>query len=196
MHDAHSPQATRILDCAQKLIATGGYHGFSYADISVEVGITKASVHHHFAKKSDLVRVLVERYRNAAAEGLAALSTSVADPVARLRAYVAWWSACIGDGSMPICVCAMLGAEMPVLPPNVAEEVRLHFIHLAGWLEAALSAGGAIGSIRLKSAPAAEAHVFMATVHGAMLSARACAYPALFERIAATALQGLTAKDR
>jgi TetR/AcrR family transcriptional repressor of nem operon len=62
------------------------------------------------------VRVLVQRYRAAAAHGLASLDAGIADPLARLQAYTAWWSACIGNASQPLCVCAMLGAELPALP--------------------------------------------------------------------------------
>lgn len=178
-----SAQASRILDCAQALIATAGYNGFSYADISAQVGITKASIHHHFAKKSDLVVVLVQRYRSAAAEGLSALAASGTAPRGCLEAYIGWWAACIGDGTMPICICAMLAAETPALPTEVAQEVRLHFTGIATWLEQTMSAGAASGALHLQADAAAEAQAFMATVHGAMLSARAYNDPKLFEAI-------------
>jgi TetR/AcrR family transcriptional repressor of nem operon len=186
-----TPQATRILDCAQALIVTGGYNGFSYADISAHVGITKASIHHHFPKKTDLVRTLVQRYRAAAAEGMAALTANGTGSLDCLDAYVAWWAACIGDGTMPICVCAMLAAETPALPAEVAQEVRLHFAGLAGWLERVMAAGAASRVLQLQAAPADEAQAFMAIVHGAMLSARAYSDPTLFERIVRPALERL-----
>jgi TetR/AcrR family transcriptional repressor of nem operon len=187
-----SPQADRILDCAQALIADGGYSGFSYADISAQVGITKPSIHHHFPKKSDLVRVLVQRYRTAAVDGLSAMDAKIADPLARLRAYATWWSACIGDGSMPICICAMLAAELPAIPEEVAVEVRSHFAFLATWLENVLAAGKARKLLHFRIAAADEAQVFMATVHGAMLSARACGDPRLFRSILDGTLDRLT----
>jgi AcrR family transcriptional regulator len=55
-----------ILACARSLIVAGGYNGFSYADIAGVVGIRKASIHHHFPSKVDLVRTLVARYRKEA----------------------------------------------------------------------------------------------------------------------------------
>src|SRR5262249_3734940 len=97
------------------------------------------------------------------------------------------------DASAPICICAMLGAEAPSLPPEVAWEVRLHFNHLVGWLESVIAEGEAGQIFRLQTTPAAEAQAFMATVHGALLSARACDNPALFELIVGAALQRLTA---
>jgi AcrR family transcriptional regulator len=92
--------------------AAGGYSGFSYADIAEVVGIRKASIHHHFPSKVDLVRTL----------GL---------------------------------------------------EVRAYFRALSAWLTSVLERGARHERLRLSSTPRAEAEAFMATVHGAMLSARA-----------------------
>ena len=55
--------AERILDTAQALAQVRGYNGFSYADISAEVGITKPSIHHHFPSKAQLAEALIARYR-------------------------------------------------------------------------------------------------------------------------------------
>ena len=158
------------MDCARTLIIRGGYNGFSYADIAQAVGIRKPSIHYYFPAKEDLVRTLVHRYRLEAAAGLTALANSAADPREQLRGYLDFWAACITDGSMPLCMCALLASELPLLPPSVADEVGLHFRALSAWLATAL------GSV-------AEADVFMATVHGAMLSARACDDPRLFTTI-------------
>ncbi|WP_410578583.1 TetR/AcrR family transcriptional regulator, partial [Bacillus sp. SIMBA_026] len=43
-----SPRAAEIVEQAKLLLAAGGYHGFSYADISERVRIGKPSIHHHF----------------------------------------------------------------------------------------------------------------------------------------------------
>ncbi|MBJ7501550.1 MAG: TetR/AcrR family transcriptional regulator [Sphingopyxis sp.] len=169
-----------ILACAQSLIVTGGYNGFSYADIAGVVGIRKASIHHHFPAKADLVRTLVARYREAAQAGLAAIGSHRPDPVDQLRAYTGYWQSCIADGSAPICICALLASEIPVLPDPVASEVRAHFRALSAWLAAVLERGREMGRIRLAAPPQAEAELFMATVHGAMLSARAFGEPAMF----------------
>src|SRR5215470_7759881 len=111
-----STTADDILRCARSLIIAGGYNGFSYADISKVVGIRNASIHHHFPSKSDLVRTLVARYREEAEAGIAALERNVPDPAEQLRAYIAYWEACILDASAPICVCALLAGQIPVLP--------------------------------------------------------------------------------
>ena len=90
-----------ILACARSLIVAGGYNGFSYADIADVVGIRKASIHHHFPSKVDLVRTLVARHRQNAEAGLANLERQVSDPLEQLRSYTGYWQACIADASAP-----------------------------------------------------------------------------------------------
>lgn len=180
-----------ILRCAQSLIVAGGYNGFSYADISKVVGIRSASIHHHFPFKSDLVGTLVARYREQATAGIAELERNIADPANQLRAYLGYWEMCITDASASVCICAMLASEIPVLPENVVLEVRAHFRSLSAWLASVLENGAEQGHFRLTDAPQIEAECFMATVHGAMLSARAYGDAGLFGLITRPLLQNL-----
>lgn len=168
-----STTADDILHCARGLIVAGGYNGFSYADIAKVVGIRNASIHHHFPTKADLVRTLVARYRDEAQAGISALERNITDPAAQLRAYTGYWEACIMDASAPFCVCALLASQIPVLPDEVALEVRAHFRALSAWLTSVLERGAAQGRFRLAGTAKAQAEILMATVHGAMLSARA-----------------------
>lgn len=169
-----------ILTCARSLIVAGGYNGFSYADIAEVVGIRKASIHHHFPSKADLVRTLVARYREDAKAALADLALQVSDPLEQLRRYVGYWEACIADATAPFCVCALLASQLPVLPEEIALEVRAHFHALSDWLATVMESGARTGEIRLTRSPYVEADAFMATVHGAMLSARAYGDPKIF----------------
>ena len=167
-----SPKAAEIALCAQSLLATRGYNGFSYADISEAVRISKASIHHHFPSKAELVQTVLRRYRAQGRAGLAALEKQVTDPLARLHAYTGYWGACIRDGSSAFCICAMLGSELSAVPELVADEVRGHFLDLAAWLTSLLEQGAAKGIFKLRAAPESEAMALMATVHGGMLAAR------------------------
>lgn len=181
--DLLSPTAESILASARRLILQGGYDGFSYADISAVVGIRKASIHHHFHTKSDLVRTLVQRYRTEAAVGLEAMAQAIPGPAAQLAAYVWYWERCIVGNSEPFCVCALLATQYPTIPPEVAHEVRAHFLGLSQWLEGVLSRGAEAGVFHLNGTPGDEAEALIATVHGAMLSARAYSKPPLFAAI-------------
>lgn len=52
---------TKILDIADDLVQTVGLNAMSYKHISDAVGIRKASIHHHFPKKENLIDELLER---------------------------------------------------------------------------------------------------------------------------------------
>jgi TetR/AcrR family transcriptional repressor of nem operon len=182
-----------IVASARTLIVNGGYNGFSYADIADVVGIRKASIHHHFPTKADLVRTLVLRYREDAQSGVAALENSGGQPLDILRTYADHWAKCIEDASRPFCVCAMLASELPSLPPEVATEVTAFFRFLSRWLTAVMERGAVTGSLTLSSPPEVEAEVFLACVHGAMLSARAYGRPDMFAAVLHPALQRLSA---
>jgi TetR/AcrR family transcriptional repressor of nem operon len=150
----------------------GGYNGFSYADIAETVGIRKASIHHHFPSKVDLVRTLVKRYREDAEAGFNGLERSVSDPLELLKVYAGHWAKCIEDASRPFCVCALLASELPALPTDVASEVQGFFRFLSKWIVSVMERGSRDGSLTLSSAPQIEGEAFLAKIHGAMLSAR------------------------
>jgi TetR/AcrR family transcriptional regulator, transcriptional repressor for nem operon len=184
-----------ILACARSLIVAGGYNGFSYADIADVVGIRKASIHHYFPSKVDLVRTLVARYRKEAEAGMANLERQVSDPLELLRFYTGYWQTCIADASAPFCVCALLASQLPVLPEEVGLEVRAHFRSLSAWLTSVLERGARHGQLQLMSSPRAEAEAFMATVHGAMLSARAYGDPKIFGGVTGPLLERLAPRS-
>jgi len=176
----HSNTYYEILDCARTLIIAGGYNGFSYADIAEFVGIRKASIHHHFPTKVDLVRTLVLRYREEAEAGMGEIERHCPAPEDQLRAYMGYWQSCIGDATKAYCVCALLATQIPVLPQEVVIEVRTHFQALSAWLTSVLERGSQQGCFILSGDARSEAEAFMATVHGAMLSARAYGDPEMF----------------
>ncbi|MDW9670335.1 TetR family transcriptional regulator [Sinorhizobium meliloti] len=187
-----SNTSDEILASARNLIMSGGYNGFSYADISEVVGIRKASIHHHFPSKVDLVRELVKRYREDGQASVVTLEENVPDALDTLKVYANHWAKCIEDASRPYCVCALLASELPSLPPEVATEVTNFFRFISSWLTTVMERGSENGALNLTSEPHVEAEAFLATVYGAMLSARAYGKPEVFSTILAPALNRLT----
>jgi TetR/AcrR family transcriptional repressor of nem operon len=189
-----APTAEAILRCAHSSIIAGGYNGFSYADIAAVVGIRKASIHHHFPTKVDLVRTLVKQYREEAEAGIAAIERQVPDPLDQLLQYTGYWESCIGQPDTSYCLCALLATQIPVLPDEVVFELRAYFRALSAWLTSVLERGARQGSITLTAGAHAEAEALMATVHGAMLSARAYGDPQAFAAITRPAVDRLRAQ--
>ncbi len=52
----------QILELAMHYIRKYGYDSFSYADISKELGITKASIHYYYKNKEDLLIDIIDEY--------------------------------------------------------------------------------------------------------------------------------------
>ena len=185
--------AVRIRETAHDLIAERGYFGFSYADIAEKVGIRKASIHHHFPSKVDLVVATLKEYRAKLVEAAGGLDLNVADPLQRLKLYVQHWAECVKSNNRPICIAALLSTELPALPEEIQVEVQLHFKYLVSWVKATLKEGASRGNIRLEHSVEVEAQSFVALVHGAMISARALGSADVFNSITKGALESLRA---
>lgn len=180
----YSPKALEIIRRTNELLASGGYNGFSYADVAELVEVRKASIHHHFPTKADLVKTTVALHRDATRRGLQSLNELSADPLERLVAYCRFWAECIEGSNPPICICALLAAELPAVPAEVADEVKGHFRDLHAWVASNMEEGKSKGAMQLSDTPSAEASMFMASIHGAMLAARAAGDALLFWEIA------------
>ena len=161
----------RILDCAQALMVERGYNAFSYADIAETVEVTKATIHFHFATKAVLAEQVVKRYREGALASLQQLSGQLPEPKARLEAYVQYWKGCISDNK-PLCLCALLAAEILTLPDQLKSEVRAFFREVESWLADTLEEGARQGELSLRRSAALEAKALFAVVYGSMLAAR------------------------
>jgi TetR/AcrR family transcriptional repressor of nem operon len=183
--------AGRIVEAGRQLIMRRGYSGFSYSDVADAIDIRKASIHHHFPTKADLAISVVQQSREMFDADMASLQASGANAVAQLRAYIAYWERCIADDSAPFCIAGMLGAEMPALPAEVAQEVRAHFENLARWLEGVLESGVRARQFKLSASVEVEASKLVSLVYGAMLTARAYGNVALFKDVTTDVVETL-----
>ncbi len=183
--------ANRIIEAGRQLIMRRGYSGFSYADVADAINIRKASIHHHFPNKADLVIAVLEEWRAVFDADMASLEASGADALAQLRAYIGHWERCIADDTAPFCVAGMLGAELPSLPDEVAKEVKRFFDNLTAWVEHVLESGARSNLVKLGSSVQIEAAMLVSLVYGAMLAARAYSNPALFKDVTDGAVERL-----
>jgi len=178
--------AARILDVAERLVQQHGYNAFSYADIAAELGVTKASLHYHFATKADLGVALITRYAARFAAALAAIDAAETDPCAKLRRYVELYAGVLDAGRM--CLCGMLAADYTTLAEPMRDAVRRFFDDNERWLSGVLDAGRGCGELRFDAAPGAAAQLIVSTLEGAMLVARSRGDVAQFRSAAAMLL--------
>ena len=165
--------ATQILDAAQEMVQTRGYNGFSYADVSAEVGLRKASIHYYYPSKTDLCRALVQRYREEAERGRAWIDGCADGAGHKLVLYAHVKRDMLRDGGR-LCLCGALTLDLLTLPKSVQSEVGAYFTESEAWLAGVLEEGRAAGTLHFQGGALEQAQAFQSALAGAMLMARAC----------------------
>ena len=181
---------TALLDSAEHLARTRGFDAFSYADLSEQVGIRKASIHYHFATKQALADALVKRYAARIADQLAAIDDEHPTGAGRLRAYLDLYREALDQGRQ-LCLCVTFSAARDSFGPETLAQLNaFHDMSLA-WLARTFELGAADGTIQGPLIdPREEAQASLALVEGAQLIARAAADPVRFDQ----SLQSLVAR--
>lgn len=162
--------ADRALDVAERLVQIRGFNGVSYADITDELKITKASLHYHFRSKAELGHALISRYSARFAAALASIDRDVSRPRAKLDAYVEIYAAVLRGDRM--CLCGMLAAEYETLPEPMSEAVVAFFQDNEAWLGTVISEGQTDGSLSRSLPPGEASQMILSGLEGAMLLAR------------------------
>ena len=172
-----------ILHEAERLIRTRGYAAFSYADLAQTAAITKASVHHHFPTKEDLIGVLLDGYMVRFHGALASIRADHTDMRDRLNAYADLFLDGFEHGMLPLC--GALSAERAALPPAFHPRIHHFFqVHL-DWLHTVLSDGGV-------HPPEASALLLLSTLEGGSFVGWAMSDKAPVLAAFSTALRTLT----
>lgn len=178
-----TPTKDKILDVAQALLQTRGYHGFSYADISTEVAIRKASIHHHFPSKIALTIEVIRRYREMFNNSLAHILSTKKSLPDQIQAYTHLYKQTLEKDKL--CLCGMLAADIETLPLEVKTEVQAFMTDNIVWLTQVL-----LDHDKNYSKKQAEkiAYQMLNTLQGAMLIARLFENPELFAQTSKTIL--------
>jgi TetR/AcrR family transcriptional repressor of nem operon len=182
--------ASQILDAAERLVQERGFNGFSYADVSRELGLTKAALHYHFASKAELGDALIGRYAARFLEALARVENERSDAVDKLRAYAQLYADVFRDDRM--CLCGMLAADYATLPDPMRERVVRFFDDNEVWLARVLEAGRSAGTIRFTGPAPSVARTLIGGLEGAMLVARPYRDLERFRAAADLLITGLT----
>lgn len=163
---------TQLLDAAQRLVQTRGHNGFSFRDLSLEVGIRTASIHYHFPTKTDLAVALVRRYREALGEAMADIAVKKTSLAERLEATAKLYIDTLNNDGR-VCVCAALAGEYLSLPREVQTELGKLISDSEGWIVRFLAEGRNRAEITKESDPASLARLWYAALQGGLLLGRA-----------------------
>lgn len=181
--------ASRVLDVAERLMQTRGFNGFSYADISEELGISKATLHHHFATKAELGHSLIERYSDNFRAALATIDGRTSGAAQRLERYVQLYRDVLRGNRL--CLCGMLAAEYTTLPEPMQDSVRHFFDANESWIAGVIEQGRRAAVFQLRGSSMDVARMLSGALEGAMLVARPFNDVGRFSSAARIALAGL-----
>lgn len=182
----------QILMSAQRLVQARGFNGFSYADIANEVGIRKASLHHHFPTKTDLAVALVDMYSAMLEGALLKIGASSEPADKKLAAYVGLYLTTLEAGRA--CLGGMLASEALTLDNAVLPGLK-HFFELnVQWLTEILAEGKAERLFTLNGTASNHAHLLVSSLQGALILARATGDRSVFDQTSSLLMAGLSRK--
>ncbi len=179
-----NPTRDLILDSAQALAQTRGFNGFSYADIAAEIGIRKASIHHHFPTKHDLESELLERYRSGFVAQLESIESGAKGSVERLQRYAQLYTNTLSNHC--ICLAGMMASDVGALPEQLKPSLEAFFSEHMAWLTKVMAEGKSAGELNFSGSAQSQASVFLAGLQGGLLMANAMGDEAVFKKLKQT----------
>ena len=162
----------QILNEASELLLSRSFTAFSYKDLSARLRISKASIHHHFATKEELLLALVARYRERQRARLEAIDDEHEGVRERLDAFFDLTRGFAESGAK-ICPVGALQSEFNVIPESAHEDLRQLFEVPKRWLSGLLAEGREQGKMQFAGSPDEQAVLILAALQGALQVTRA-----------------------
>lgn len=126
-----------IVHLADHLIREKGYNAFSFKDISQTVGIKTASIHYHFATKTDLgiavIRLQLDRLEEIKKE------TAGKPALAKLKAFLSIYARSKAENK--ICLVGSMGSDFNTFEQAIRKEVRSMTTKILEWVTGILEEG-------------------------------------------------------
>ncbi len=161
----------QIIDVALDLLQTHGFENFSYLDIANRLSITKASIHHHFAKKEDLGVALcqaIQAWHELEFGKILASSTSAKQ---KLDTYINAMLrfAC---GKSKICPLSSLQVDIASLPKAMHSELKALDDHELAFITQVLAEGKQAGEFNFAGDEQSQAILVVLACKGALQYSR------------------------
>ena len=162
----------QIVETATELLQTRSFSSFSYQDLSERLGITKASIHHHFRSKKDLGKAVADRYHEQVKALLDGAKATHDDPWDQLDGYFGMVTGILRTGEK-ICAAGAVQAEVNVVPEGMAAEMASVIRFVVSWITDILAAGRKRGVMEFPGKPQDQAATIFCAMQGALQLGRA-----------------------
>ncbi len=162
----------QILEIATELVQTRGYSAFSYKDLSDRLGITKASIHHHFSSKQDLGKAVAEKYSADVRATLAKAKRESDEPWVQLEGYVQLVVDILKTHDR-ICAAGSVQSEINVVPEAMGKSMCSLAQYVVGWISTVIKNGRDLGVMDFPGTPDNHGAMIFSAAQGAMQYGRA-----------------------
>ena len=167
------PLSTRqqIIEYSADMLRANGFEGFSYLDISRHLGITKASVHHHFPKKVDLGLALCDWTQDWFEQGISHFDAKATSNWNKLERYVrAAMKHSLNE--QKLCPISAFYSDLNKLPESIKERVKALDDYELDWVTLVMQEGIKNNEFSANQDPRALASLFIFSCKGALYYAR------------------------
>jgi TetR/AcrR family transcriptional repressor of nem operon len=168
-----APLSTRqqIIEYSADMLRANGFEGFSYLDISRHLGITKASVHHHFPKKVDLGLALCDWTQDWFKQGISHFDAKATSNWNKLERYVrAAMKHSLNE--QKLCPISAFYSDLNKLPDSIKERVKALDDYELDWVTQVMQDGIENNEFTANQNPRALASLFIFSCKGALYYAR------------------------
>jgi len=171
--NAINPVPEKIMDVAQKLVQTRGFHGFSFRDISDKVGIRTASIHYYFPTKGDLGGAMLARIQSGFDAALDQIDQECERSEEKLHRFASIFMETFGVGDR-LCPFCMFATAQETVPEPVRLQVMAFWDRGEQWLTRVIGEGRRRGEWRADLGDSAIiARTFLSALEGTMVTSRA-----------------------
>lgn len=168
----------RILEKAEQMVQDRGIDAVSFQDLADAVGLSKASVFHHFKNREALAQALIEQCRTAYGavyDEIVGRDISAPD---KLRAIAEMFEQTTEKGR--ICLLGALGSSVATLPSSAQQNLRLSVATTVDRFTRVFEQGRREGSLEFEGTPEQGATGFLALLQGLQMLTRARGDQAVF----------------
>jgi TetR/AcrR family transcriptional repressor of nem operon len=160
---------SQIIQVATGLIKKYGYDSFSYKDLSDAVGITKATLHHHFPKKEDLGLAVLQKIENQLSY-LKEKTLEIKDAKERLDFIFKNMRGTLENDE--ICPISSMQAEFNVIPDILKDKISDISEYELNLIAQVLEEGRSNGSFHFEGESRERALIMLTSYKGALMYSR------------------------
>jgi TetR/AcrR family transcriptional repressor of nem operon len=180
---------TKILDVAEELIQRVGCNAMSYKHISEAIGIRKASIHHHFSKKENLVDELLKRCRTSYGGNYQKIVDGAGNAPEKLRQIVGIFEE--GLKKRQLCLVGTMSADLNTLQDSSRTILEATIQNTVKIFMIAFKQGREEGSLSFAGSDEEVAYAFFSFLVGTQITARVYGGQKALRSASETVISGL-----